>query len=147
MKEKSAYTKGGMFEGANPLVFGFVKQLRKEMTDAEIILWTHLKGGIQNLKFRRQHPIGLYIADFFCHKLKLIIEVDGSIHNLKKIKQYDKEREQYFIDLGYTVIRFSNKQVSHEMEFVLNKITTLTEIYIKKNLQTKSVKVLPSGRI
>ncbi|MEO6330871.1 MAG: DUF559 domain-containing protein [Ginsengibacter sp.] len=100
MIPKSPYKNGGMFEGANHLVFGFAKQLRKNMTDAEKVLWMHLKSGIQNFKFRRQHPIGLYVADFFCHKLKLIIEIDGSIHDLEQIKSDDKEREKFFIGLG-----------------------------------------------
>jgi len=87
-----------MFEGANHLVFGFARELRKDMTDAEKILWTHLKEGIQNLKVRRQHPIGHYVADFYCHKLKLIIEVDGSIHDLEEVKINDDEKENYFIE-------------------------------------------------
>ena len=83
-----------MFNEANPLVFELAKELRRNMTDAEIILWSYLKGGINGLKFRRQHPIGIYVADFYCHKIKLIVEVDGSIHNKKEVKDYDeKERE------------------------------------------------------
>ena len=88
----------------------------------------HLKSGIQNFKFRRQHPIGPYVADFFCHKLKLIIEVDGSIHDLKETKIYDEERENYFIGLGYKIIRFSNRQVHNEMEFILSKINSMIEL-------------------
>jgi cyclase len=141
MKEKSAYEQGGMFEGANPLLFEFAKRLRKDMTETEKILWMHLKTGIQNLKFRRQHPIGLYIADFFCHKLKLIIEIDGSIHNVPEVKLCDEEREKFLKELGYKVIRFTNKQVSHEMEFILNKINSLAEIYLINHSQTKSIKV------
>ena len=132
MKQKSPYKNGGMFEGANHLVFEFAKQLRKEMTDAEKILWMHLKSGIQNLKFRRQHPIGLYVADFFCHKLKLIIELDGSIHDLKETKIQDQERENYFTTSGYKIIRFSNKQVFTELEFILAEIDSL----ITKELKT-----------
>ncbi|HEY8690848.1 MAG TPA: DUF559 domain-containing protein [Chitinophagaceae bacterium] len=123
-----------MFEGANNLVFGFAKQLRKEMTDAEKILWMHLKSGIQNLKFRRQHPIGLYVADFFCHKLKLIVEVDGNIHDLEEIKIYDKEREKYFIGLGYKIIRFSNKQVHNKLEYILAEINSIAEKELQKNI-------------
>ncbi len=93
-KIKSAFKKDGMFNEANPLVFELAKELRRNMTDAEIILWSYLKGGINGLKFRRQHPIGIYVADFYCHKIKLIVEVDGSIHNKKEVKDYDeKERE------------------------------------------------------
>ncbi len=134
MNEKSLYKNRGMFEGANHLVFGFAKQLRKEMTDTEKILWVHLKSGIQNIKFRRQHPIGLYVADFFCHKLKLIIEVDGSIHDLKEIKIYDEEREKYFIGLGYKIIRFSNTQVYNQLEFILAEINSIVETELHKQI-------------
>ena len=127
MTQKSPYKEGGMFEGANHLVFGFAKQLRKEMTDSEKTLWMHLKPGIQNLKFRRQHPIGPYVADFFCHKLKLIIEVDGGIHDLKETKINDEEREKFLTESGYSVIRFSNKQVYNELEFILSKINSMIE--------------------
>ena len=75
-----------MFEGASHLIFANAKHLRKNMTDAETVLWMQLKKGINNFIIRRQHPIGLYIADFFCHKLKLIIEVDGLIHNEPNIQ-------------------------------------------------------------
>ena len=74
---KSPHKAGGMFEGALHLIFENAKQLRKNMTNAEIALWIHLKGGMHGFKFRRQHPIAVYIADFYCHKVKLIIEVDG----------------------------------------------------------------------
>lgn len=134
MNQKSPYKEGGMFVWASPSVFGFAKQLRKEMTDAEKILWIHLKSGIQNLKFRRQHPIGLYAADFYCHKLKLIIEVGGSIHDLKEIKVNDKEREQNLLSLGYKVIRFSNKQVHNQIEFILSKINSITTEYLQKQI-------------
>lgn len=134
MNQKSPYRKGGMFAGANHLIFGFAKQLRKEMTGTEKILWKHLKAGIQNLKFRRPHPIGLYVTDFFCHKLKLIIEVDGSIHDLEEIKIYDEEREKYFINLGYKIIRFTNKQVQNEMEFVLAEINSIAEKELQKQI-------------
>jgi cyclase len=132
MDSKSPYKSGGMFEGANHLVFGFARELRKEMTDAEKILWTHIKPGIQNLKVRRQHPIGHYVADFYCHQLKLIIEVDGSIHNLEEVKINDDEKEKYFIDLGYTVLKFTNDQVHHDLEYILNEIN----LFAIKELQT-----------
>ncbi len=62
---KSPYKNDGMFAGANPLMFAKAKDLRKNMTDAEKILWQYLKNGIKSFKFRRQHPIGIYIADFY----------------------------------------------------------------------------------
>jgi len=90
---KSPFKKNGMFNEANPFVFELAKDLRRNMTDAETILWQHLKSGINELKFGRQHPIGIYVADFYCHKLKLIIEVDGSIHDKEEVKEYDEKRE------------------------------------------------------
>lgn len=136
MDIKSPYKKGGMFEGANHLVFGFAKNLRKEMTDAEKILWMHLKSGVQGLKFRRQHPIGIYVADFFCHKLKLIIEIDGSIHDLEEIKIYDEEREKCLIGLGYKIVRFSNEQVYNNLEFILAEINLIIKEKSQKQILT-----------
>jgi hypothetical protein len=67
MSLKNPYKKGGMFEGASYLLFERAKRLRKNMTAAETVLWMHIKTGINGFKFRRQHPIGQYIADFYCH--------------------------------------------------------------------------------
>src|SRR5213075_2307472 len=110
MSTKNPYKKGGMFEGANYLVFELAKDLRKNMTEAEKILWMHLRERISSLKFRRQHPIGIYIADFYCHKIKLIIEVDGEIHDEPETKKYDEKREKDLKELGYLIIRFTNKR-------------------------------------
>ena len=126
-KIKSPFKKNGMFNEANPLVFAFAKNLRINMTHAEMILWNHLKTGISELKFRRQHPLGIYIADFYYHKIKLIIEVDRNIHDKEEIKSYDIERENSLVNEEYTVIRFTNKQVLNEIEFVLLTITTHTQ--------------------
>ena len=122
MSLKNPYKPGGMFEGASPLIFANAKHLRKNMTHAETILWMHLKKGINGLKFRRQHPIGLYIADFFCHKAKLIIEVDGSIHSKPEIKKADEARQKALESWGYTIIRFTNEQVMKNAEEVIHII-------------------------
>ena len=68
-QNKSPFKKNGMFNEANPLVFALAKNLRKNMTASEMILWGYLKTKPGGFKFRRQHPLGLYIADFYCHKL------------------------------------------------------------------------------
>lgn len=122
MNKKSPYKKGGMFEGASHLVFELAKNLRKNMTDAEINLWMHLKAGVKGLKFRRQHPIGIYIADFYCHKVKLIVEADGKIHQRKDIKEYDEQRENSLLSMGYTIIRFTNDEILKNIEIVLAAI-------------------------
>lgn len=121
----SPFKNGGMFDGASHLIFENARQLRKNMTAAETVLWMHLKAGINGCKFRRQHPIGLYIADFYCHKASLVIEIDGSIHNLETVKQNDKEKEAYLKSNGYLVLRFTNKEVMTQVEIVLEKIKSL----------------------
>src|SRR5688572_17747743 len=131
MSEKNPYKKGGTFEGASFLLFENAKQLRKKMTNAEEVLWMHLRKGISGYKFRRQHPIGTYIADFFCHKAKLIIEVDGSVHNNDEIKKNDFIRQSDLEKLGYTILRFTNDEVSKQIETVLNKISEIVNNIIK----------------
>ena len=133
IKNNSPFNKEGMFNGANPLIFELAKGLRKNMTGAEKLLWNHLKEGINGLKFRRQHPIGIYIADFYCHKLKFIIELDGSIHNLIEIKEKDGQREGDLKSWGYNIIRFSNDLVFTDMENILLIIKNKVE-----ELQSKS---------
>jgi very-short-patch-repair endonuclease len=123
MSSKNPYKKGGMFEGATHLIFQNAKQLRNNPTPAETILWMHLRNGVNNFKIRRQHPIGLYIADFYCHKVKLIIEVDGSIHDLQERKEFDNERENDLKKWGYTIIRFTNQEVAGQSEEVMRIIT------------------------
>lgn len=83
-----------MFQGADPLIFKNAEALRYNPTQAELILWGHLSGKQLGAKFRRQHPLGIYIADFYCHQHKLIIELDGSIHNLPEVALNDKIRQQ-----------------------------------------------------
>ena len=118
----SPFKNGGMFNAASHFIFANAKNLRKNMTAAETVLWMHLKKGINDCKFRRQHPIAFYIADFYCHKAKLIIEIDGSIHSLEEVKKKDKEKEEYLTGNGYSVIRFTNKEVMMQIEVVLEKI-------------------------
>jgi len=111
-----------MFYGASPVIFEFAKKLRNNLTPTEMILWGRLKEYFPEIKFRRQHPISVYIADFYCHKEKLIIEIDGSIHNLDEVKHNDAIRQKDLEDLGLKVIRFTNKEITNELDLVLKKI-------------------------
>lgn len=77
---------------------------------------------ILGFKFRRQHPIKCFIADFYCHEAFLVIELDGSINELEHIKQYDQQREAMITELGVTVLRFSNEEVFSEADSVIDKI-------------------------
>lgn len=83
-----------MFYRAEPLIFERAKELRNNLTHAEMMLWGYLRTNPSGYEFRRQHPVGRYVADFFCYKLKLVIEVDESIHNIKELKVNDEEREK-----------------------------------------------------
>jgi very-short-patch-repair endonuclease len=95
--------------------------LRLKMTEAESILWSRInKKQVSGFRFRNQHPVGRYIADFYCHELKLIIEIDGGIHSKRKI--YDENRDAYFEGGGYTTLRFTNEQVKHDIESVIDQI-------------------------
>jgi len=122
MSLKNPYKSGGMFEGASHIIFENAKRLRKNMTNAEEMLWIYLRR-MEGLKFRRQHPIGIYIADFYCHKAKLIIELDGSIHEEATIKENDKNRETQMEKWGYSIVRFTNQQVITDIENVLDSIS------------------------
>ncbi|WP_179335359.1 endonuclease domain-containing protein [Winogradskyella costae] len=99
------------------------RALRNNLTPAEAQLWKHLKSRqLSNRKFQRQHSIGYYIVDFYCATEKLIIELDGEIHNNPKAQEYDKKRTQHLESLGYKVIRFENKMVLDSLPSVLREI-------------------------
>ncbi len=115
-----------MFYGATPEIFENAKKLRNHPTETEEFLWQFLSGSKLNVKFRRQHPIDKYIADFYCHEHKLVIEIDGSVHDALFQKQKDAERDAEMNCLGLRVLRFSNKEVILETERVL--------LTIQKNL-------------
>jgi cyclase len=103
------------------------------MTAAEQLLWQFLKLERKGLKFRRQHAIGIYVADFYCHKAKLVIELDGSVHDNPEVAERDVIREQDLKEWGYTIIRFNNKEVFGNVESVVNEIRRITNEIIKSN--------------
>jgi cyclase len=109
-----------MFYGALPIHFELAKKLRDKQTKAELFLWNHLSL-IKNtgIRFKRQHPVLYFIADFYCHKAKLIIEIDGGYHNIPEQYEYDKNRDAELEELGLKVIRFTNEQVLFEIENTL----------------------------
>jgi very-short-patch-repair endonuclease len=104
----------------------FRSYLRKNSTSAEIVLWNYLKSGnLEGRKFRRQHSIDKYIVDFYCPSEKLIIELDGDPHGDYIRIEKDFTRDKYLEELGFTIIRFENRFVFQEPEFVLNEIRKL----------------------
>ncbi|MBA4379930.1 MAG: hypothetical protein C0393_04475 [Anaerolinea sp.] len=97
------------------------KELRQEMTPAEKILWEHLRGRqLGGFKFRRQHPLGPFITDFYCAEKRLVAEIDGDIHDLQR--EQDEQRTRQFEEFGYRVIRFRNEEVETNIGLVLKKI-------------------------
>ncbi|MDP3260080.1 MAG: endonuclease domain-containing protein [Thermodesulfovibrionales bacterium] len=97
------------------------KNLRKRLTDAEKLLWFHLKTRqVEELKFRRQEPIGRYIVDFVCYERGIVIEVDGSQHAIEKEK--DEERDNWLKREGFNVLRFWNNEVLKNTKGVLEVI-------------------------
>lgn len=96
------------------------------MPQAEIILWSRLKGsGLNGYKFRRQYSIGNYIVDFYCTQLKLAVEVDGDSHYVDGAEKYDSDRQEFIGLQGVTVLRFTNAEVYGNIEGVLEKISEL----------------------
>ena len=108
--------------GANYLIYKNAGNLRNSPTAAESLLWGYLSGNQLGVKFRRQHPLGIYIADFYSHQCKLIIELDGSIHNRPDILENDIIREKNLLSEGFSVLRFRIDQVFSSIEFVLKEI-------------------------
>jgi|ERR1039457_4678512 very-short-patch-repair endonuclease len=115
--------KENLHKNALPKIFENGRALRQNLTIAEFMLWEALRGRrLNGFKIRRQHPIDKYIADFYCHKSKLIIELDGGIHDIKEITDYDIGRSEELERLGIKVIRFKNEDVLANMEWVLEQI-------------------------
>jgi len=107
---------------SSPMSYEFAKQNRKDFTDAEDKLWQELRGNKLVTKFRRQHPIDAYIADFVSLQDALIIEADGGYHENEEQKLYDENRTRILNEIGFTVIRFSNSEILGSTSLVLEKI-------------------------
>ena len=113
-------------------VVKLAQKLRMEMTTTEKILWSKLcNKQIDGLRFRNQHPIDRYIVDFYCHKVKLVIEVDGGIHETRK--EYDENRNQYLAAGTYTVIHFNNEDIQDSINEVIANIRKVASKISKSN--------------
>lgn len=122
----------GMWKGAPSDSFSKAQFLRRNETKAEKLLWEKLRNNqLGGLKFRRQHPVNIYIADFYCHKFKLIIELDGDYHDQEEQKQKDEVRTEVLRLNDLKIIRFKNEEVERDINQVLttikNKIEQLKE--------------------
>jgi very-short-patch-repair endonuclease len=105
----------------------FCRHFRKHPTATEAMLWECLRDRrLHGFKFRRQHPIGRYIADFYCEELKLIIEIDGSIHDQIDQAEYDAVRQQELEDQGCTVVRVTTDDVKNRLAEILRNLIPLS---------------------
>ena len=132
MKKLKPNHDDGMWKGAPSDSFSKAQFLRRNETIAEKLLWEKLRNNqLEGLKFRRQHPVNIYIADFYCHKFKLIIELDGDYHNQEEQKQKDEVRTEVLRLNDLKIIRFKNEEVEQDINQVLtmikNKIEQLKE--------------------
>lgn len=97
--------------------------LRRNQTLAEKLLWEQLRNRkLDGVKFKRQHPIGSYISDFYCPAYKLVIELDGPIHETEEYTERDKAKNKALTEFNFTIIRFKNEEIIHNMKNVLNRI-------------------------
>ena len=119
-----------MFFGAKAELFTMALQMRKNPTEVERAMWKIFRKFRQSgFPFHRQHPIEFYIVDFYCHNLRLVIEVDGEIHTEKEMQSHDEGRTGELERFGIKVIRFTNSQILHDSDLVVEKINaTIKEL-------------------
>ena len=122
----------GMFYGVKPHIFKKAEQLRRNMTKCETLLWKRINDKkILWCRFKAQHPIDIFIADFYCHALQLVVELDGEIHNNRIRREYDIGRTAELERFEIKVIRYSNDEVLNDIEKVIYDI--MRECKIRKD--------------
>lgn len=137
-----------MFFNAHGRVFSNARELRKNPTKTEEVLWSRLRNNQLGVRFRRQHPVFKYVVDFYCHSHKLAVEVDGTIHNVNSIKENDLVRSEDLKSCGLKVLRFTNSQVTNDIENViasiLKELTTQPKSAVTRSPR-KPIHLPPSG--
>ena len=119
----------------NKIIISYAKDLRKNQTPWERVLWYEFLRNYP-IKFQRQKVIGNYIADFYCAKAHLVIELDGGMHNTPKNQRYDNDRTNFLEKMNLQVLRISNTSIDED----LYSVCTLIDITVKNNLKN-----YPSG--
>jgi very-short-patch-repair endonuclease len=104
------------------------KELRRKTTLEENLLWQKLRRNQLGCKFRRQHSIGGYVADFYCAQARLVIEIDGDSHSSLDQKEYDAFRSSYLGELNHEVLRFKNVEICDDPEKVISRIKAFLEL-------------------
>lgn len=124
-----------MHYGAPKEIFQIAERLRRDMTETEKLIWEKVSKNQLGVRIRRQHPIWKFIADFYCHELKLVIEIDGKIHVQPENKAYDISRDIILRDFKIEIIRFTNDEVINNTDRVVQEIKRTIELLkLKKDL-------------
>ena len=127
-----------MFYGAKPDIFEKATILRENMTEAEKLLWEKLKDrSLFKYKFRRQHPIDIFIVDFYCHPLRFVLEIDGGYHLKSEQKEYDFGRSAELENWELKIIRFTNDEIYTTLDEVVRKIQSEIELREAEILKIK----------
>jgi very-short-patch-repair endonuclease len=110
-------------------LYQYARELRQEPTAAENLLWAAIRNRkLNNLKFRRQHLLDKFIVDFYCNEKKLVVELDGDIHDVKRNKEYDDARTAMLAGLNICVLRFRNEEIVPDIATVLKKIVEAADM-------------------
>jgi very-short-patch-repair endonuclease len=127
-----------MFYNASPELFAYAQKMRNNMTHAEKLLWHRLKENALGVRIKPQHPIDIFIADFYSHAKKLVIEIDGPYHKFQIEK--DNARTKELENFGLKIIRFTNDEVVKNIELVLEKIKAELNTNADKNITMSGIK-------
>ena len=117
------------------------RKLRSNPTNAKMLMWRVLRKKQTGFRFRRQHPIGRYIVDFYCPEVRLVIEVDGDVHSLEASVEYDEIRDEFIRAQDYEILRVTNNEVLTNMSMVFALIKDICE---ERKLQFKRTPPQPS---
>lgn len=117
--------------GTTPEVEQAARHFRQNLTPAEVKLWSALRRRqLEGFKFRCQHPVGRFVVDFYCPACKLVVEVDGDVHNQQK--EYDQARTEQLELYGYQVLRFTNEEVLKNLSTVLTHIAEVARAILSE---------------
>ena len=125
-------------------IFQIAERLRRDMTVTEKIIWDRVCKNQLGVRIRRQHPVWKFIADFYCHEIKLVIEIDGGIHQRPENKEYDISRDIILKEFKIEILRFTNDEVINEPDLVIEKIKGTIET-LKQKLAQKPNQVRVVG--
>ena len=124
-----------MHYGATREIFQIAERLRRDMTATEKIIWDRVCKNQLGVRIRRQHPVWKFIADFYCHEVRLVIEIDGGIHLRSENREYDISRDIILKEFQIEILRFTNDEVINKTDRVIEKIKGTIEILKQKLVQ------------